>query len=268
MQRFWSAGSAPLSSAAARVAQPASVIWVLPRLSSLSFASPPVGGGGAPAGGGGATRLRGQLPQGRREGHQPRVADGGVDQTEDLEPRQGASAQGGGERRGADVTHMHANEMKRGHGRQRARAQPLRQPLHAVGAGCWLDYDQHHERWQHRAQRAQERQVCRGEAFVETVDLLRLAQLLAAPYAHLEAQRCGRLMISPQLGQQRLRRRPQLFADAAQGHGNARLEHVAQPVEEDARLVTAQLRQRHPPARAVAWAISADRFDFLVESSI
>eukprot|EP00964_Phaeocystis_antarctica_P157742 scaffold128061_cov72-Phaeocystis_antarctica.AAC.2 len=40
---------------------------------------------------------RGQPPQGRREGHQPHVADGGVAQTEVLEPRQGASAQGGGE---------------------------------------------------------------------------------------------------------------------------------------------------------------------------
>eukprot|EP00964_Phaeocystis_antarctica_P103999 scaffold69192_cov72-Phaeocystis_antarctica.AAC.3 len=41
---------------------------------------------------------RGQAPQGRREGHQPRVADGGVDQPEVREPRQGASTQGGGER--------------------------------------------------------------------------------------------------------------------------------------------------------------------------
>eukprot|EP00964_Phaeocystis_antarctica_P053940 scaffold31692_cov68-Phaeocystis_antarctica.AAC.1 len=85
---------------------------------------------------------RGQPPQGRREGHQSRVADGGVAQHEDPEPRQGASAQGGGERRGACVAHMHVAErkdtfeLKGDHGRQRARAQPLRQPLHAVGAGC------------------------------------------------------------------------------------------------------------------------------------
>eukprot|EP00964_Phaeocystis_antarctica_P023864 scaffold13353_cov51-Phaeocystis_antarctica.AAC.1 len=77
---------------------------------------------------------RGQPPQGRREGHQPRVADGGVAQTEDLEPRQGASAQGGGERRGACVAHRHV-KAQQGHGRQRARAQLLRQPLHAAGAG-------------------------------------------------------------------------------------------------------------------------------------
>jgi hypothetical protein len=50
------AGSAPLSSAAARAAQPASVIWVWQRLSHLSFASPPAVVVGAPAGGGGATR--------------------------------------------------------------------------------------------------------------------------------------------------------------------------------------------------------------------
>eukprot|EP00964_Phaeocystis_antarctica_P015011 scaffold8284_cov50-Phaeocystis_antarctica.AAC.1 len=50
---------------------------------------------------------RGPPPQGRREGHQPRVADSGVVQFEGLEPRQGASAQGGGERRGACVAHMH-----------------------------------------------------------------------------------------------------------------------------------------------------------------
>eukprot|EP00964_Phaeocystis_antarctica_P024588 scaffold13773_cov68-Phaeocystis_antarctica.AAC.4 len=50
---------------------------------------------------------RGPPPQGRRQGHQPRVADGGVAQFEGLEPRQGALAQGGGERRGAGVAHMH-----------------------------------------------------------------------------------------------------------------------------------------------------------------
>ena len=38
------------------------------------------------------------------------------------------------------------------------------QPLHAVGAGCWLDEVHLLERWQHRAQRAQRRQVVRGEA--------------------------------------------------------------------------------------------------------
>eukprot|EP00964_Phaeocystis_antarctica_P116261 scaffold80203_cov73-Phaeocystis_antarctica.AAC.9 len=79
---------------------------------------------------------RGPPPQGRSEGHQPRVADGGAAQPEGLEPRQGASAQGGGERRGACVAHVHAGELEEGHGRQCARAQPLREPLHAVGNGC------------------------------------------------------------------------------------------------------------------------------------
>ena len=52
-----SAGSMPLSSAAASAVQPASVTWVCMRSSSLSFFSPPVGSGSAPAGGeSGATR--------------------------------------------------------------------------------------------------------------------------------------------------------------------------------------------------------------------
>eukprot|EP00964_Phaeocystis_antarctica_P059522 scaffold35338_cov59-Phaeocystis_antarctica.AAC.8 len=137
---------------------------------------------------------RGQPPQGRREGHQPRVADGSVAQLEVVEPRQGASAQGGGESRGARVTDIHTGKSEPCHGRQCARAQPLRQPLHAVGAGCTpteryaaVDEAQRLERWQHRAQRAQQRQIGGGEAFVLPPDLLRLAQLLAAPHAHLEA---------------------------------------------------------------------------------
>eukprot|EP00964_Phaeocystis_antarctica_P137798 scaffold102401_cov63-Phaeocystis_antarctica.AAC.3 len=54
--RTSSAGSAPLSSAAARAAHPASETWVRLRLSVLSFFSTPVVVGSAPAGGGGATR--------------------------------------------------------------------------------------------------------------------------------------------------------------------------------------------------------------------
>ena len=80
---------------------------------------------------------RGPPPQSRREGHQACVADGGPAQYEVFEPRQGASVQGRGERRGAGVAHMHTTETKVGHGRQRARAKPRQQPLHAVvGAGC------------------------------------------------------------------------------------------------------------------------------------
>eukprot|EP00964_Phaeocystis_antarctica_P129977 scaffold93792_cov60-Phaeocystis_antarctica.AAC.4 len=141
---------------------------------------------------------------------------------------------------------MHTPDNNAGHGRQRARAQPLRQPLHAVGAGCWLVEDQLLERWQHRAQRAQQRQFGRGEALVVTVNLLRLAQLLAAPQPHPEAQRCGRqLVISPQLLQQRLRRRPQLAVDAAEGHGVARVRRVAQMERDTALLVAAEHRERH-----------------------
>eukprot|EP00964_Phaeocystis_antarctica_P120565 scaffold84286_cov63-Phaeocystis_antarctica.AAC.9 len=121
-----------------------------------------------------------------------------------------------------------------GHGRQRARAQHLRQPLHAVL-----------ERRQHRAQRAQQRQVGRGEALVEPVGRLRLAQLLAAPLPHLEAQCCGRLVLSLQLLQQRLRRRPQLAVDTAQGHGVARVQQVAHAVEDTALLVAAEREERH-----------------------
>eukprot|EP00964_Phaeocystis_antarctica_P034223 scaffold19439_cov56-Phaeocystis_antarctica.AAC.5 len=65
---------------------------------------------------------RGPPPQGRREGHQPCVSDGGVAQLEYLEPWQGASAQGGGKRRGACVAHMHTVKSEGDHGRQRAHA--------------------------------------------------------------------------------------------------------------------------------------------------
>ena len=70
---------------------------------------------------------RGQPPQGRREGHQLRVTDGGVAQTKGLKPRQGALAllaQGGGERRGTlCVAHMHVAEIIQG--RSRPAARPL-----------------------------------------------------------------------------------------------------------------------------------------------
>eukprot|EP00964_Phaeocystis_antarctica_P095276 scaffold61782_cov78-Phaeocystis_antarctica.AAC.3 len=188
----------------------------------------------------------GQPPQGWREGHQPRVADGGDVQTEVLEPRHGAPAQGGGEGRGTFVAHMHATDTKPGHGRQRTHAQPLRQPLHAVE----LFGEEHHgERWQHRTQRAQRRQVGCGPHLFEAY-YPRLAQLLAAPHPQLGAQRQGRLMTSPQLLQQRVRRLTQLVADAVEGHGDARIEHVAQLAEDDALLVTAQLRERHRGAAA------------------
>eukprot|EP00964_Phaeocystis_antarctica_P141597 scaffold106656_cov64-Phaeocystis_antarctica.AAC.2 len=57
-------------------------------------------------------------------------------------------------------------------------------------------------------------------------------------------------MISLQLLQQRQRRLPQPAAGAAEGHGDARIEHVAQLGEYDALLVLAQLRKRHRGAAA------------------
>ena len=48
------------------------------------------------------------------------------------------------------------------------------------------------------------------------MDPPRLAQLLAVPHAHLEAERRGLLVIGPQLlPRRRLQQRPQLFAGAA-----------------------------------------------------
>eukprot|EP00964_Phaeocystis_antarctica_P035844 scaffold20494_cov69-Phaeocystis_antarctica.AAC.5 len=188
---------------------------------------------------------RGPPPQGRREGHQPRVTDGGVAQMEALEPRQGASAQGGSERLGPCVAQMHITDRQRGYGWQSARAQPLNQPLHA-----------HLERRQHRAQCRQRRQVSRREVLVDTLDRLRLAQFIAAPLPHLAGQPSCRLVLSPQLLQQRLRERPQLAVGAAEGHGDAWIERVAQLAEDDALLVTAQRRERHrgprPGARRAA----------------
>ena len=59
------------------------------------------------------------------------------------------------------------------------------------GPARWLaDEVQLLERWQHRAQRAQQLQLVRGEVFVEA--LLRLAQRLAVPMPQLAAQRFGR----------------------------------------------------------------------------
>ena len=75
---------------------------------------------------------------------------------------------------------------------------------------------------------------------VPAVDLLRLAQLLAAPHAQLAAKRCGRLVVSLQLRQQRLGRRPQPVAGAAKGHGGARVEHVARLLEDELKELIGQ----------------------------
>ena len=149
----------------------------------MSFGSTPVGGGGAPAAAAAAPRgrrgprRRAGCPRDRATPARAAAARpargppaprrrGRCCAERGLEPRQGASAQGGGERRGARVAHVRGVEIQQGHGRQRARAQLLRQPLHAVGAGCWLAEAQLLERRQHRAQRAQQRQVVGGEALL------------------------------------------------------------------------------------------------------
>ena len=56
------------------------------------------------------------------------------------------------------------------------------------------------------------------------------------------------LVVCLQLLPWRLRQLPQLAARAAEGHGDARVEHVAQLDEDDELLVAAQRRQRAPPA--------------------
>ena len=56
----------------------------------------------------------------------------------------------------------------------------------------------------------------------------------------------------------RLRQLPQLAASAAEGHGDARVERVAQLDEDDALLVTAQLGERHRDARGGARASRGD----------
>eukprot|EP00964_Phaeocystis_antarctica_P004918 scaffold2667_cov72-Phaeocystis_antarctica.AAC.4 len=143
---------------------------------------------------------------------------------------------------------MHTVDVHTHHVRQRARTQPLRQPLHAVNVPCQplerapideapLCEFQLLERWQHRGQRAQ-------------LDLRGLAQLLAAPQPHLAAQRCGHLVISPQLLPQRLRQLPQLTTRAAEVHGQARFEHVAQLAEDVLTDIVRQvLKQRDAGAQ-------------------
>ena len=108
-------------------------------------------------------------------------------------------SEGVGERRGACVAYSHICDHERGHGRQRARAQPLQQPRHAVVEGWFLLELEALQRRELRAKPAQERQVVGEEAIAEAGELLRLAQLLAALLAQLEAQRCGRLVVSLQL---------------------------------------------------------------------
>ena len=75
-------------------------------------------------------------------------------------------------------------------------------------------------------------------------------------------------MISLQLLQQRRRQKhPQLAAGAAEDHGEARLERVAQLAEDDAVHVGAQLRQRHRGARAVRAAVGDNARHFFMHQN-
>ena len=155
ISRYLSAGSAPLSCVAARAAQPASVVHEAPGAAErLELRQPPScrrrrrtcrrrrrqEGGEALV----AERVtveieppqRGQCQQGWREGHQPGIADdAGVGQLKVLEPRQSASAQGGGEGRGASRAspkrHPHADDVNRARSRPAARPRPASQPAAA-----------------------------------------------------------------------------------------------------------------------------------------
>ena len=117
--------------------------------------------------------------------------------------------------------HRHICDLERD---QAGSAPRARQQLpHAVVVGWLLDELQALQTLELPAKLAQQRQIV-GEEVAEVVadagDLHRLAQLLAARLAQLEAQRCGRRVVSLQLLLQRPRRLPQLIVDAAEGHGD------------------------------------------------
>ena len=59
------------------------------------------------------------------------------------------------------------------------------------------------------------------------------------------------------LQQQRRRQRPQPMTGAAEGQDDARVERVAQPLEDDAQRIVAQGKERHRGARAARWGVNA-----------
>eukprot|EP00964_Phaeocystis_antarctica_P124924 scaffold88567_cov61-Phaeocystis_antarctica.AAC.6 len=228
--------------------QPASVNWVQLRLSSLSFVSTPAGRGSAPGGGGSATRAaRPSSPSGlswrlRRSSAGSRCK-AGARATSPTSPmaaltRWSLSSRGRAPRPRAAAS-------------AEAPASPtcMRMIASSVTAGSVPAPSPAASRCTPSRPAAgsfsSNSLSSAGSTEHSVPSNARSAALLAAPQPQLEAQRCGHLMISPQLRQQRLRRRPQLIAGAAQVHGEARIEHVPQLGEEDALLVTAQLRQRH-----------------------
>ena len=85
----------------------------------------------------------------------------------------------------------------------------------------------------------------------------------ACIYKQLGVQSCCRLVINLKLLTQPLRKLLQPRSDDAEGHGDARLDRVAQPAEEDAhnvpvqRLVDHRLSVRHPRQRLKVGLLAA-----------
>ena len=149
----------------------------------------------------------------------------------------------------AQLVERGQHRAQRAQRRQVGRGYPHRTELEQVAPmaedGVLLVLAQHRERHRHSVSRKWRH----GHTATVPLDLLRLAQLLA-PKPHLEAYRCHRLVLSPQLLPQRLCLLPQPAAGAAEVHREARLENAAQMAEDDALLVLAQLRERNLGARA------------------
>ena len=160
-------------------------------------------------------------------GHRPRLAVSGS-KSGSAQPQEGTGARGTARARGrlsvstlpvrsqcecfivnhkVDVGHRRCahssgerSEPQRGHCRQRVRAQPLCSPSASrctPSKMAALSKDWRLEHWQPRNQRPQRpparplRDLC-----CDTIDVSRLAQLLAAPHPQLEAQCCCRLVLS------------------------------------------------------------------------
>eukprot|EP00964_Phaeocystis_antarctica_P100152 scaffold65836_cov54-Phaeocystis_antarctica.AAC.3 len=250
--RSSSTGRAPLSSAEAKAAQPALVIGVQLRLSCLSFVSTPVGGDSAPAGGGGCGATRAARPS-SPNGLLARVRDSSVDSRR----KAGARATSPASPTPLQPASLRTRILSRGRAPRPSAAASAEAPASPtcmfmrdswVTEGSAFAPSPSNSRCTPSGPAApaeSSRRSTSSAGSTETSDHLRLAQPLAAPHSHLAAQQCGKHVTSPQLLQKRLRQRPQLAVGAAKGHGDAWIEHVAQLAEDDALLVTAQLRQRH-----------------------
>eukprot|EP00964_Phaeocystis_antarctica_P053251 scaffold31252_cov63-Phaeocystis_antarctica.AAC.6 len=210
-----SAGSAPLSSAAARAAQLASVIWVLPRLSSLSFASPTsVVGGGAPAGSGARRAARPASPSGL--------------------PKRPIISSAGSRRKAAARATSPASPMAALFSTRRLSRGMAPRPRAAASAEapslptCML---------------LSFRKVTPGSAPAPSPSTSRCTP--SGPANLSQRNSLSSAVAAPNLACPATLARPRRGPCRRLVHGGARLEHVAQLGEENALLVTAQLRQRH-----------------------